>query len=63
MVGMFVGGQGQVCQRDLAKALDLGLKGEKGKQWTGMEGNREFILDFVCVGGDECWEQERRVWW
>jgi len=31
MVGMFVGGQGQACQRDLAKALDLGLKGKKGK--------------------------------
>ena len=55
MVGMFVSGQGQACQRD------LGLKGKKGKQWMGMEGNREFVLDFVCVGEDECWEQERRV--
>jgi len=27
----------------------------------GVEENREFILDFVCVGEDECWEQERRV--
>jgi len=31
MVGMFVGGQGQACRRDLAKALDLGLEGKKGK--------------------------------
>jgi len=60
---MFVGGQGWACQRDLVKALDLGLKGKKGERQTGVEGNREFILDFVCVGEDECWERERRVRW
>jgi len=61
MVGMSVGGQGRACRRDLAKAVDLGLKGEKGERRTGVEGNREFVLDFVCVGEDEYWERERRV--
>ena len=61
MVGMFVGGQGRPCRKDLAKALDLGLKGERGERRTGMVGNKEFETDFVCVGGDKCWERERRV--
>jgi len=60
---MFVGHQGRPCRRDLVKALDLGLKGEKGKRRTGVEGNRDFGLDFICVGEDECWERERRVQW
>ena len=54
-VGMFVGGQGRRCRRD------LGLKGEKCERRTGVEGYRVFGLDFVSVGEDECGERERRV--
>ena len=28
----------------------LGFEGEKGERRTGVEGNRDFRLDFVCVG-------------
>jgi len=58
--GMLVG-EGRSCRRDLGKALYLGLKGEKGERRTGVEGNRDFSLDFVCVGEGECGERERRV--
>ena len=61
MVGMFVGGQGRPRRRDLGKASDSGLKGEKGEQRTGVERDREFGLDFVCAGEDGCWQRERRV--
>ena len=54
-MGTFAGGQGRPCRGDLGKALDLGLKGEKGERRTG-EG--DFELDFV---EGECWERER-VW-
>ena len=45
MVGMFVGGQGRPGRKDLGKASDLGLKGEKGERRTGVERNRESGLD------------------
>ena len=44
---MFVGSQGRRRQRD------LGLKGEKGERRMGVERNRVFELDSVCVGEDE----------
>ena len=55
MVGMFFGGQGQPCRRDLC------LKGEKDGRRMGVEGNRDFGLDFVWVGEDGCGERERRI--
>lgn len=56
---MFVGGQGRPCRGDLGKVLDL--KRERGERRTGVEGERDFGLYFVCVGEEECWERERRV--
>jgi len=45
----------------LGKGFGLDLKGEKGERRTGVEGNRDFRLDFVCVGEGECEGRERRV--
>ena len=55
MVGMFFGGQGRRSRRDLY------LKGEKDGRRMGVEGNRDFGLDFVWVGEDGCGERERRI--
>ena len=63
MVGDVCRSPGAAGSEGLGKGFGPGFEGREGRAVDGRGRNRDFGLNFICVGEDECWEREIRVQW